>query len=105
MPVIAFKGWMGLVCLVILGLSNYAVTYFGQEYLEKFHVQELGATLYLAAFLCIPFAGLSMMDWRKTKTYSHTAFFIPVHFFVIALAVLGFIFRDWIPTESVPTDL
>ena len=105
MPVAIFSGWMGFVCLFFLGISNLIVVNFGQDYLSEFHVSELGATLYLAAFLSVPLAALSIKKWRETKTNTQAVFFIPVHFFVILLAVLGYIFRDYVPQDTIPSDM
>jgi len=105
MPVAIFKGWMGFACLFLMGISNYITKNWGQEYLSQFHISQLGATLYLAALLSIPLAGLSFKKWMDTKVNSQTIFFIPLHFFVIILAVLGYIFRDFVPPETMPNDL
>lgn len=105
MPVAVFKGWMGIACLALLGLSNYIIEYLGPDALVKFNLHELGATLYLGAVLSFPLAGLSLKEWRATKKQSQSVFFIPVHFFVIILAILGYIFRDYVLPEAVPYDV
>lgn len=105
MPVAVFKGWMGIACLALMGISNYIVKYLGEDYLAKFDMHELGATLYLASILSLPLAGLSLKEWREKKVQGQSVFFIPVHFFVILLAVLGYIFRDYVLPETVPADL
>lgn len=105
MPVAVFKGWMGIACLTLMGLSNYIVEFLGANTLSKYGLHELGATLYLASVLSLPLAGLSLNERREKKVNTQSVFFIPVHFFVIVLAVLGYIFRDFIPTETISNDI